>query len=159
MLDVHKLNQIKLKKRFFLKNRLHTPGMDVYKEPFEKLFGNFICKEQSGDHYFETDNGIIFARYRTALEKVKGFGLKSEIVLKEKLWRIKKNGKWFLMSEYFAFLPEDTFTKATKMLKNKKKIYIRWPMETRKDYIIVTNGEYAVMIPPAKINIIKGVPL
>ncbi|MHA1300122.1 MAG: hypothetical protein ACTSO9_11940 [Candidatus Helarchaeota archaeon] len=155
MFSVDKMNLIKLSRSIRIRNILNSHGIDKFKEDFNNIFGSYEVRIFNGSKYYITSQGIIFCLYSIALSMTKSFGMRSEIILKENLWRIKSNGKWYLICEYFGFLPEEILHKAKKLLRPIKNLYLRWPIEENTDYIIITNGKYAIMIPPEEVNIIR----
>ena len=159
MLNIFQLNSIKIARLKKVRNLLNSSELDKFKDSFYELFGKIKSGNYNGNKYFITEDGNVFGYYSMALAVLQNFGARSEIVLKDNLWRIKSNGKWYLLSQYFGFLSENLLNKAKKILRPERKLYLRWPFEQEKDYIVVTNGKYAIMIPPAKINIIRDMVL
>ena len=155
MLNIFQLNSIKIARLKKVRNLLNSSEIDKFQDGFVGLFGTSKADYFNGNKYFISSDGIVFCYYSMALAVLRNFGTRSEIVLKDNLWRIKSNGKWYLLSEYFGFLSEEFLNKAKKILRPERKLYLRWPIEQEKDYIVVTNGKFAIMIPPSKINIIK----
>ena len=126
-----------------------------YKEKFKEIFGGFREVEFNGSKLYMTGDKVIFCYYPVALGIIKSFGIRSEIVLLDNLWRVKNNGKWYKICEYFGFLSEELLNNAKKILHPANKLHIRWPIERSSDYIVVTNGKFAVMLPPSNIAITK----
>lgn len=153
MLNFYKINNIKMEHLNKVKNLLSSNEIGKYKEKFQELFGEFRIMDFNGSKYYENEVGIIFCPYSVSLALLQNFGTRSEIVLKDQLWKIKLNGSWYLLSEYFGFLPEDTLNKAKELLPLVRKLYLRWPFEREKDHIVITNGKFALMVPPADIKI------
>ncbi|MFX0140494.1 MAG: hypothetical protein ACFFDN_43040, partial [Candidatus Hodarchaeota archaeon] len=133
MLNIFQLNSIRFARIKKVRNLLNSSEIEKYKDSFIELFGKARSGDYNGNRYYVSEEGLVFCYYSMALAVLRNFGARSEIVLKDNLWRIKTNGKWYLLSEYFGFLSEDLLNKAKKLLRPERKLYLRWPFQGR-DY-------------------------
>jgi hypothetical protein len=73
-------------------------------------------------------------------------GVKFRRISIDRLWRVKFDGQWHLICEYFGSLKEKILNKAKILLNNDEKMYLLWSNDNNRQHIAITDGKIALLI-------------
>ncbi|NVM04815.1 MAG: hypothetical protein HWN67_21015 [Candidatus Helarchaeota archaeon] len=120
--------------------------MEIYGRKFGELFGGFEIAEHDGDKIFVSSRNVIFCIHPVVIKILEDLGIKYEVFSIDQLWRVKVDGQWYLICEYFGALDEKISNKARILLDNNEKTFLLWSTDNNEQYIAITDGRLALLI-------------